>query len=118
MTLGKTYNFYFDTYGNVIGVDELASNYAVLDTLYMEHSKGVDTAYGDLYFFDADSKTDATITKLRVMMLLISKSLLPRTKTITTPSMLTASIRTALTRSMIPSSAMLILPPTIAVTST
>ena len=64
MTLGKTYNFYFDTYGNVIGVDELASNYAVLDTLYMEHSKGVDTAYGDLYFFDADSKTDATINKV------------------------------------------------------
>lgn len=64
MTLGKTYNFYFDTYGNVIGADELASNYAVLDTLYMEHSKGVDTAYGDLYFFDADSKTDATINKV------------------------------------------------------
>ena len=64
MTLGKTYNFYFDTYGNVIGVDELASNYAVLDTLYMEHSKGVDTAYGDLYFFDADSKTDATINEV------------------------------------------------------
>ena len=30
----------------------------------MEHSKGVDTAYGDLYFFDADSKTDATINKV------------------------------------------------------
>ena len=64
LTLGKTYNFYFDTYGNVIGADNLASNYAVLDTLYVEHNKGVDTAYGDLYFFDADSKTDVTINEV------------------------------------------------------
>ena len=64
MTLGKTYNFYFDTYGNVIGADELSRNYAVLDTLYIEHNKGVDTAYGDLYFFDGDSKTDATIDEV------------------------------------------------------
>ena len=64
LTLGKTYNFYFDTYGNVIGADSLASNYAVLDSLYMEHSKGVDTAYGDLYFFDGDSKTDVTINEV------------------------------------------------------
>jgi len=64
MTLGKTYNFYFDTYGNVIGADELSRNYAVLDTLYIEHNKGVDTAYGDLYFFDGDRKTDATIDEV------------------------------------------------------
>ena len=64
MTLGKTYNFYFDTYGNVIGADNLARNYAVLDTLYIEGVKGVDTAYGDLYFFDGDSKTDSTIEKV------------------------------------------------------
>ena len=64
MTLGKTYNFYFDTYGNVIGADNLARNYAVLDTLYIKGVKGVDTAYGDLYFFDGDSKTDSTIEKV------------------------------------------------------
>ena len=64
MTLGKTYNFYFDTYGNVIGADELSRNYAVLDTLYIQGVKGVDTAYGDLYFFDGDSKTDSTIEKV------------------------------------------------------
>ena len=64
MTLGKTYNFYFDTYGNVIGADNLARNSAVLDTLYIEGVKGVDTAYGDLYFFDGDSKTDSTIEKV------------------------------------------------------
>ena len=64
MTLGKTYNFYFDTYGNVIGADNLARNYAVLDTLYIDGVKGVDTAYGDLYFFDGDSKTDSTIEKV------------------------------------------------------
>ena len=64
MTLGKTYNFYFDTYGNVIGADELSRNYAVLDTLYIEPNKGVDTAYGDLYFFDGDRKTDATIDEV------------------------------------------------------
>ena len=64
LTLGKTYTFYFDTYGNVIGVDELASNYAVLDTLYTDTVKGVDTAFGDLYFFDGESKTDVTINKV------------------------------------------------------
>ena len=64
LTLGKTYTFYFDTYGNVIGADELASNYAVLDTLYTDTVKGVDTAFGDLYFFDGESKTDATINEV------------------------------------------------------
>lgn len=34
------------------------------DTLYIEGVKGVDTAYGDLYFFDGDSKTDSTIEKV------------------------------------------------------
>ena len=64
LTLGKTYTFYFDTYGNVIGADELASNYAVLDTLYTDTVKGVDTAFGDLYFFDGESKTDVTINEV------------------------------------------------------
>ena len=64
LTLGKTYTFYFDTYGNVIGAEELASNYAVLDTLYTDTVKGVDTAFGDLYFFDGESKTDATINEV------------------------------------------------------
>ena len=36
LTLGSSYNFYFDTYGNVIGLDALASNYAVLDSLYID----------------------------------------------------------------------------------
>ena len=64
LTLGKTYTFYFDTYGNVIGAEELASNYAVLDTLYTDTAKGVDTAFGDLYFFDGENKTDATINEV------------------------------------------------------
>ena len=64
MTLGKTYNFYFDTYGNVIGADNLARNYAVLDAVYTDTVKGVDTNYGDLYFFDGDSKTEATIDEV------------------------------------------------------
>ena len=64
LTLGKTYTFYFDTYGNVIGAEELASNYAVLDTLYTDTVKGVDTAFGDLYFFDGESKTDVTINEV------------------------------------------------------
>ena len=64
LTLGKTYTFYFDTYGNVIGAEELATNYAVLDTLYTDTVKGVDTAFGDLYFFDGESKTDATINEV------------------------------------------------------
>ena len=64
LTLGKTYTFYFDTYGNVIGAEELASNYAVLDTLYTDTVKGVDIAFGDLYFFDGESKTDVTINEV------------------------------------------------------
>ena len=64
LALSSTYNFYFDTYGNVIGADELASNYAVLDTLYTDTVKGVDTAFGDLYFFDGESKTDVTINEV------------------------------------------------------
>ena len=64
LTLGKTYTFYFDTYGNVIGAEDLATNYAVLDTLYTDTVKGVDTAFGDLYFFDGESKTDVTINEV------------------------------------------------------
>ena len=64
----------FDGAGdNVIGAEELASNYAVLDTLYTDTVKGVDTAFGDLYFFDGESKTDATINEVVGCLLYTSR---------------------------------------------
>ena len=67
LTLSSTYNFYFDTYGNVIGVDELASNYAVLDSLYidrLEGKRGVDGLFGTPYFFNGEKAEDVTIDEI------------------------------------------------------
>ncbi|MGM9607321.1 MAG: S-layer homology domain-containing protein [Oscillospiraceae bacterium] len=64
MTLGATYGFYYDTYGNVIGAVVLGTNYVVLDKLYIEHDKGVDTAYGTVYFFDGENDSDVVIKKV------------------------------------------------------
>ena len=65
MNLGKTYNFYFDTYGNVIGAEELSTNYAVLDKIYAKTDDNGDTAgYADLYFFEGESKTKVTVDEI------------------------------------------------------
>ena len=67
LTLGSTYNFYFDTYGNVIGADELASNYAVLDSLYIDRldgKRGVDGLFGTPYFFNGEKAEDVTIDEI------------------------------------------------------
>ena len=63
MTLGTTYNFYFDTYGNVIGADDLATNYVVLDKLYITSDKGDDSAHGTVYALNGD-KTDVDFDKI------------------------------------------------------
>lgn len=67
LALGSTYNFYFDTYGNVIGADELASNYAVLDSLYiarLDGKRGVDGLFGTPYFFNGEKAEDVTIDEI------------------------------------------------------
>ena len=67
LALSSTYNFYFDTYGNVIGADELASNYAVLDSLYidrLEGKRGVDGLFGTPYFFNGEKAEDITIDEI------------------------------------------------------
>ena len=65
MNLGKTYNFYFDTYGNVIGAEELSTNYAVLDKIYAKTDDNGDTAgYADLYFFEGESKAKVTVDEI------------------------------------------------------
>ena len=67
LALSSTYNFYFDTYGNVIGADELASNYAVLDSLYiarLDGKRGVDGLFGTPYFFNGEKAEDVTIDEI------------------------------------------------------
>ena len=67
LALSSTYNFYFDTYGNVIGADELASNYAVLDSLYIDRldgKRGVDGLFGTPYFFNGEKAEDVTIDEI------------------------------------------------------
>ena len=67
LALGSTYNFYFDPYGNVIGADELASNYAVLDSLYiarLDGKRGVDGLFGTPYFFNGEKAEDVTIDEI------------------------------------------------------
>ena len=67
LALSSTYNFYFDTYGNVIGADELASNYAVLDSLYIDRldgKRGVDGLFGTPYFFNGEKAENVTIDEI------------------------------------------------------
>ena len=64
LELGSTYNFYYDTYGNVIGADNLALNYVVLDDLYVNTNNGDDTAYGTVYFFDGEKDADVEIDEV------------------------------------------------------
>ena len=67
LTLGSSYNFYFDTYVNVIGLDALASNYAVLDSLYIdrvEGKRGVDGLFGTPYFFNGEKAEGVAIDEV------------------------------------------------------
>ena len=51
---GKTYTFYFDSYGNVIGrVDNTtAASYVVMDRIYGVHENGKFALKADLYDLD------------------------------------------------------------------
>ena len=50
VTLGETYTFYYDSYGNVIGVDDYTSDatYVVIDRIWADHDNGKVTYYADL----------------------------------------------------------------------
>ena len=62
---GKTYTFYFDTYGNVIGrVDEVvttAASYVVLDRIYGVHENGKFALKGDMHDLEGKAIEAATI---------------------------------------------------------
>ena len=62
---GKTYTFYFDTYGNVIGrVDEVATtaaSYVVLDRIYGVHENGKFALKGDMHDMEGKAIEAATI---------------------------------------------------------
>ena len=62
---GKTYTFYFDTYGNVIGrVDEVvttAASYVVLDRIYGVHENGKFALKGDMHDMEGNAIDGATI---------------------------------------------------------
>ena len=62
---GKTYTFYFDTYGNVIGrVDEVvttAASYVVLDRIYGVHENGKFALKGDMHDMEGNAIEGASI---------------------------------------------------------
>ena len=60
---GKTYTFYFDTYGNVIGrVDNTtAASYVVLDRIYGVHENGKFALKADMFDLDGKAIEGATV---------------------------------------------------------
>lgn len=61
---GETYTFYFDSYGNVIGLTENAteSSYVVMDKVYAYIDKGVFTIKADLYDLSGNKLDDVTVS--------------------------------------------------------
>jgi len=64
VVLGKTYSFFYDTYGNVIGAMNVAGNFCVIDELYREPVKGTSIVKGTLVKPDASKLSDVTITMI------------------------------------------------------
>ena len=62
---GKTYTFYFDSYGNVIGCADPAasSEYVVMDKIYAYSDKGVFTIKADLYDLEGNKLEDVTVAQ-------------------------------------------------------
>ena len=62
---GKTFTFYFDSYGNVIGRDDntTASTYVVMDKIYAYSDKGVFTIKADLYDLEGKKLEDITVAQ-------------------------------------------------------
>ncbi len=65
--VGNDYTFIYDAYGNVIGTTEApaaALNYAVLDKLYIDYTKGVATVYATIVMPDGSKVEDVVINKI------------------------------------------------------
>ena len=62
---GKTYTFYFDSYGNVIGCADPAasSEYVVMDKIYAYSDKGIFTIKADLYDLEGNKLEDVTVAQ-------------------------------------------------------
>ena len=62
LALGSSYTFYYDTYGNIIGVDDYTrdANYVVIDRIWAHHDNGKVTYYADLVSAD-DAKTISSV---------------------------------------------------------
>ena len=60
---GKTYTFYFDSYGNVIGrvANTTAASYVVMDRIYGVHENGKFALKADLYDLDGKAIEAATV---------------------------------------------------------
>ena len=61
---GKTYNFYFDSYGNVIGRDDstgATASYVVMDRIYGDHENGKFVIKADLVDLDGKKTEAATV---------------------------------------------------------
>ena len=54
MKLAEAYNFFYDSFGNVIGAEKIPAQYAVVDKLYRETVKGDATLQATLVGFDGE----------------------------------------------------------------
>lgn len=63
-----TYTFFYDAYGNVIGLTEGKdiSKYAVLDKVYIKHEDGVAVLYADVVGLDAKVTTKAIVKNIEI----------------------------------------------------
>ena len=61
---GKSYTFYFDTHGNVIGCENVtaSSSYVVMDKIYAVSVAGDFTIKADLYDLEGNAIKDATVS--------------------------------------------------------
>jgi hypothetical protein len=57
LTLGDVYLFYYDTYGNVIGIKEATGNFAVIDSICRDTVSGKSTITATIYTPDAKPQT-------------------------------------------------------------
>lgn len=66
MGLDEDYVFYYDTYGNIIGSEEVASQYVVIDSIWRETVKGETTVYADIVDFSANETEEVVVGNMRV----------------------------------------------------
>ena len=59
--LDINYVFYYDTYGNVIGSEEVANQYAVIDSIWFETIKGETTIYADIVDFGGNETEEVVV---------------------------------------------------------